>query len=245
MDIKGKNSRWAALKAAFPYTVPILAGYGFVGLAYGIYMHVEGFSFVYPMLMALIIYGGSLEFITVTMLLSPFAPLSAFIVALMVQARHLFYGLAMLKRFDGLGLKRYYLIYAMSDETFAVNYATKVPKGIDAGWFMFWVSLLDQFYWVAGATLGGLLGAALPFDTTGLGFVMTAMFVVIFLSQLEQEKKEGNSVLPAVIGFGAAAGCLVLFGADNFMIPTMVVMVVLLLCLRNRLEGRKQVQKHG
>lgn len=240
---KRKNIRWEALKAAFPYTVPILAGYGFVGFAYGIYMHVEGFSFIYPMVMAAVIYGGSLEFITVTMLLSPFAPLSAFLVALMVQARHLFYGLAMLKRFEGLGLKRYYLIYAMSDETFAVNYATKVPEGIDNGWFMFWVSLLDQFYWVAGATIGGLLGAALPFNTDGLGFVMTAMFVVIFLSQLETEKKAGNSLLPAAIGIVASVVCLLLFGADNFLVPTMLVMLIALLALRKKLEHTREEER--
>lgn len=240
-----KSVRWEAFRAAFPCTMPILAGFLFLGFAYGLYMHSEGFSFVYPMLMAATIYGGSLEFIVVTMLLSPFAPLSAFIIALMVQARCLFYGLAMLKRYDGLGWKKFFLIFGMVDETFAINYTTKVPEGIDRGWFYLWIAVLNYLYWVGGATIGGLAGAALPFDMTGLGFVMTTMFVVIFLGQFEQEKKEGNSILPAIIGFASALVCLMLFGADNFMIPTLVVMLIAFLLLRGKLERKEQeVQKH-
>ena len=108
---------------------------------------------------------------------------------------------------------------------------------------MFWVSLLDQFYWVAGATIGGLLGAALPFNTDGLGFVMTAMFVVIFLSQLETEKKAGNSLLPAAIGIVASVACLLLFGADNFLVPTMLVMLIALLALRKKLEHTREEER--
>ena len=112
-----------ALKAAFPYTIPIFAGFWFLALAYGILMNVNGFSFIYPMLMSLLIYGGSLEFIVVTMLMSPFAPLSALAVTLLVQSRHLFYGIAMLDRFRGMGWKKFYLIFGMCDETFSINYS--------------------------------------------------------------------------------------------------------------------------
>ena len=110
-----------ALKAAFPYTIPILTGYAFLGMALGIYMNAAGFSFIYPLMTSTIVYGGSLEFVVVEMLLSPFAPVSVFVMALLVQARHLFYGLSMLDKFKGIGLKKYYLIYAMSDETFSLN----------------------------------------------------------------------------------------------------------------------------
>ena len=236
-----KHTRLRALRAAFPETIPILTGFSFLGFTYGLYTNVQGFSFVYPMVMAAVIFGGSLEFVTVTLLLSPFAPLSAFVIALLVQARHLFYGLAMLKKYDkSLGLKRIALIYGLCDETFAINYTAKIPAGVDRGWFYFFITLLDYLYWVVSATLGGLLGAALPFDLTGIGFVMTAMFVVIFLSQLETEQKAGHSLAPAWVGFGAAILCLLAFGPDRFLLPTMGLMLALLLLLRPRLERRRQ-----
>ena len=128
--------RRKALKAAFPCTIPIFTGFWFLGLAYGIYMKVSGFSFVYPMLMSLLIFGGSLEFITVEMLLSPFAPLQVFIMALLIQARHLFYGISMLEKFKGTGWKKFFLIFGMCDETFSVNYTAEIPEGVDKGWFM-------------------------------------------------------------------------------------------------------------
>ena len=179
MQLRGLRIK--AFRAAFPYTIPIFAGFWFLGLAYGIYMNVSGFSFLYPMLMSLTIFGGSLEFVAITMLLSPFAPLQTFIMTLMIQVRHLFYGIAMLERYKGLGWKRAYLIFGMCDETFSINYTAKIPEGVDRGWFLFFVTLLNHFYWVFGATLGGIAGSFLRFNTEGVDFVMTAMFVVIFL----------------------------------------------------------------
>ena len=172
-----------AFKAAFPYTLPILAGFSFLGMAYGIYMNASGFSFVYPLCMSFLIYGGSLEFVAVEMLLSPFAPVQVLIMALLIQARHLFYGISMLDKFKGMGWKKYYLIFGMCDETFSVNYTADIPEDIDRGWFMFFVTLLDQLYWGLSATLGALLGSLLKFDTNGIIFVMTEMLVVIFLEQ--------------------------------------------------------------
>ncbi len=175
--------RRKALKAAFPYTIPILAGFWFLGLAYGIYMNVSGFSVIYPMVMSLIIFGGSLEFVAVEMLMSPFAPVQTIVMTLLIQARHLFYGISMLDRFKGMGWKKYYLIFGMCDETFSINYTARIPEDVDRGWFYFFVTLLNHFYWFSGATIGGLLGNLLQFDTEGLDFVMTAMFVVIFMEQ--------------------------------------------------------------
>lgn len=228
----GRRVRWRAFKAALPNTIPIFAGFWFLGIAYGVYMHVSGFSFVYPCLMALTIFGGSLEFVAVSMLLSPFAPLTTLLVALMIQARHLFYGIAMLDKFKGLGWKRYYLIFGLCDETFSINYTAKIPPDVDRGWFMFWVTALNQFYWVSGSTLGGLLGGLITFNTEGLDFVLTAMFVVIFLEQWLKEKKHYT----ALIGLGVSALCLVLFGADRFLIPSMCGILVLLVGLRQPLE---------
>lgn len=230
MQLRGLRIR--AFRAAFPYTIPIFAGFWFLGLAYGIYMNVSGFSFLYPMLMSLTIFGGSLEFVTVTMLLSPFAPLQTFILTLMIQARHLFYGIAMLERYKGLGWKRAYLIFGMCDETFSINYTAKIPEGVDRGWFLFFVTLLNHFYWVFGATLGGIAGSFLRFNTEGLDFVMTAMFVVIFLEQWLKEKKHYT----AFIGIGAAVLCLFCFGADSFMVPTMLCILFGVTVLRAPIE---------
>ena len=229
-----KDLKWNALKAAFPYTIPIFAGFWFLALAYGIYMNVSGFSFWYPMAMSAIIYGGSLEFVAVSMLLSPFAPVQTFLMTLMIQARHLFYGISMLDKYKKLGAKKLYIIYAMCDETFSVNYTAKIPDGVDRGWFYFFVSLLNQIYWVSGATIGGLLGSLIHFDTTGLDFVMTAMFVVIFMEQWMKEKHHFSEL----IGLIAAVGCLLLFGADNFMIPTMVCILAALSFLKKPIESR-------
>ena len=221
-----------AFKAAFPYTIPIFAGFWFLALAYGILMNVNGFSFIYPMLMSLLIFGGSLEFIVVTMLMSAFAPMQALIITLLVQARHLFYGITMLDRFKGMGWKKTYLIFGMCDETFSINYTADIPDDVDPGWFMFFVTILNHFYWVSGATIGGLVGSLLTFNTEGLDFVMTAMFVTIFMNQWMKEKKKYTGL----IGISATLACLVLFGADSFMIPAMLAILVLLTIWRNPIE---------
>ena len=222
-----------AFKAAWPKTIPIMAGFLFLGFSYGVYMNVSGFSFVYPMVMSAVIYGGSLEFLTVSMLLSPFAPLQVFTVSLMIQARHLFYGISMLEKFKGTGLKKLYLIYGMCDETFSVNYVADIPEDVDRGWFMFFVTLLNQIYWVLGATLGWLFGSLITFNTKGLDFVMTALFAVIFLDRLMTEKKHYT----AAIGVLSALACRLIFGADSFMLPTMGLMLLLLTAFKKPLEG--------
>ena len=222
----------SALRAAFPHTIPILTGFLFLGTAYGIYMNVSDFPFWVPMLTSAFVYGGSLEFVIVGMLLSPFAPLQTFLMALMIQARHLFYGVAMLDRFRGTGWKKPYLIFSLCDETFSVSYAAEPPLGVDRGWFMFFIALLNQFYWVFAATLGGLLGTLMTFSTEGLDFVMTAMFVVILLEQLLKEKNHCT----ALIGLGASAVCLAIFGADSFLIPAMLVILFLLTALHAPIE---------
>lgn len=221
-----------AFAAAFPHTIPILAGFLFLGMAYGIYMRVSGFSFWWPMLMGLTIYGGSLEFVAVTMLLGSFAPVQTFVMTLMIQARHLFYGISMLEKYKDTGWKKFYLIFGMCDESFSINYTAEIPEGVDRGWFMLFVTMLNQIYWVSGAALGGLVGSVIPFDTEGLDFVMTALFVVIFLDQWLKERRHDT----ALIGLGASVGCLVLFGADGFLLPAMACIVVLLTVLRRPIE---------
>ncbi|MCQ2467127.1 MAG: AzlC family ABC transporter permease [Clostridia bacterium] len=221
--VKGK-----ALKAAFPYTIPIFTGFWFLGMVYGIYMNVSGFSFLYPLFMSMVIFGGSLEFVNVSMLMAPFAPVQTFVMALMIQARHLFYGLSMLDKYKNMGIKKLYLIFALCDETFSINCTVDVPKDVNKGWFFFFVSLLNQCYWVIGSTMGGLLGNLVNFKTNGIEFVMTAMFVVIFLEQWLKEKKHYT----AIIGLVSSIVCLVLFGSQNFIIPTMILILGFLTILR-------------
>lgn len=165
-------------------------------------------------------------------LLAPFHPLSALVMTLMVNARHLFYGIAMLDRYRDVGIKKYYLIFGLCDESFSINYTADIPEDVDAGWFMFFVTLLNHGYWFSGATLGGLFGSLLHFNTKGLAFVMTAMFVVIFMDQWGKEKNHVSSLA----GIAVSLICLLLFGADHFIIPAMTAILGLLSLLRNPLE---------
>ena len=226
------SSRRAALKAAFPHTIPIMTGFLFLGMAYGILMRTRGFHPLFPTVMALTIFGGSLEYVCVGMLCSAFAPLETLLMALLIQARHLFYGLAMLDKYRGRGWKTPLLIYGMCDESFSINCAAEPPAGIDRGWFYLWVTLLNWSYWILGATLGAQLGAALPFDTAGLDFVMPAMFVVIFLENWLKEKQHISSL----IGMICTVGCLLLFGAEGFMLPAMIVILLALAIARSPIE---------
>lgn len=235
MTLQNKKTIFKALKAAFPHTIPIFAGFWFLGLTYGIYMNVSGFSFWYPMLMSLTIFAGSMEFVAVNLLLGAFQPLQALAITLMINARHLFYGISMLDKYKNTGWKKWYLIFGMCDESFSINYTAEVPEGIDRSWFYFFVTLLNHFYWFFGATLGGIFGSLIHFNTEGLEFVMTAMFVVIFMEQWLKEKIH----ISALTGLGISVFCLILFGADNFIIPSMIAVLSILTLLRKTIEGRK------
>ena len=216
-------------------------GFGFLGITYGIFVTSQGFSFLFPMLMSMAIFGGSLEFITVNLLLGAFNPLEALAVALMIQARHIFYGISMLDKYKGMGWKKPYMIFGLCDESFSINFTADIPEQVDRGWFMFWVTLLDQLYWVAGATIGGLAGSLISFNTEGIDFVMTAMFVVILIEQLRKEKRPYS----AIIGAFASLLCLFLFGSDNFLIPTMVIIVLALTLLRTPLSRHLDLGEGG
>ena len=217
---------------AFPYTIPIFAGFWFLGMTYGIYMNVSGLSFWYPMIMSLVIFAGSIEFVAVNMLLGAFNPLQALAMTLMINARHLFYGISMLDKFRGMGWKKIYLIFGMCDETFSINYTAEIPSDVDRGWFMFFVTLLNHFYWFSGATLGGIFGGLINFNTEGLDFVVTAMFVVIFLEQWLKEKNYTS----ALAGLGISLLCLMAFGEENFIIPAMAGILIFLSILRRPLQ---------
>lgn len=232
--MQNNNPKLAALKAAFPFTIPIMTGFLFLGTAYGIFMHVSGFSAIYPMLMSLTIFAGSMEFVTVDLLLGAFHPVGAFLLTLMVNARHLFYGISMLDKYKHTGHKKWYLIFGMCDESFSINVSADIPEGIDKGWFMFFVTLLNHLYWFCGAAIGGLFGNIMPFEPEGLEFVLTALLTVLFLNQWMKEPTHASSY----IGIGSAIVCLILFGSKNFLIPSMVLILVLLSIFRKPIERR-------
>ena len=225
-----------AFKAALPHTLPICIGFIVLGMSYGFLMRSKGFPLIYPMLMSLFIFAGSMEFVTANLLLSDFNPLHVFFLTLMVNARHIFYGISMLDKYKNCGWKKPYLIFAMCDETFTVNCAVTPPEDVDKGWFMFFVTLLNQIYWVSGATLGALLGYIIHFDASGIEFVMTALFVVMFINQWEETKEH----TPALMGLGCSLLCLVIFGSSNFIIPAMILIVLCLSIGKGKLEAAKK-----
>ena len=226
-----KPNQMTALKAAFPATIPVLTGYGCLGLAYGLLMAANGYGPLWSTLMSAIGFGGSMQYVAITLLVTAFDPLQAFLLALMVNARHIFYGISMLDKYKGLGKVRPFLIYVLSDETFSLVSTLEPPEGVERKGFYFWISLLDYGYWVAATALGGLLGRFLTFDTTGLDFALTALFVVLFL---EQWKKKENR--PAgMIGLACAAVSLAVFGPEKLVIPAMVLILAVLLGGRKRL----------
>ena len=234
-----------ALWAAVPYTVPVMLGYLFLGAAFGVLIAENGFSVLWAFLMSTFIYAGSMQFAAISLMTSAFSPVSAFLLTLMVNARHLFYGLSMLKPFERMGKRKPYMIFSLTDETYSLFFITKVPEGVDEHKFLFSIALLDQLYWIIGSAIGALLGSVLPIDTTGIDFAMTALFVVIMVEQW-MESKNRPSVL---IGLGCGLVCLLIFGADNFILPTMIcIMLILLPCrkfLDKETEQKKEVEHHA
>jgi len=226
-----------ALKAAFPFTIPVMIGYLFLGIGFGILLTGKGYPWWLSPLMALFIYAGSMQFVAIDIFSKAFNPLNALILTLTVNARHLFYGLSMLTKFKAMDQKKPYLIFALTDETYSLLCSTEPPQGIDRNWFYFFIALLDQIYWVTGCTLGSVAGSLVKFNTTGIDFVMTALFVVIMVEQWESSKNH----LPVLIGIGVSAICLLLFGKDLFILPSMISILVIVTIFRKSIERRNVI----
>ena len=217
-----------AFVAAFPHTIPVLTGFMVLGMAYGVLMQTKGYGAIWSVLMSAIAFCGSMQFVAITLLTVAFNPFQAFLLSLMVNARHLFYGISMLDRYKGLGKIRGFLIYTLCDETFSISSGVLPPEGIERKHFYVAISLLNYSYWVIGTLLGGLLGAFISFNTEGLDFVLTALFVVLFLEQLKV--KQNQSI--GFIGVASATIALVIFNADQMVIPAMLFILVALLVRR-------------
>ncbi len=226
------NQKIKALRAAFPQTIPVMTGYLFLGIAFGILLNSKGYHFGWSVLMSIFVYAGSMQFVAVNLLTSAFNPLNAFLITLMVNARHLFYGLSMLGKFKGTGNKKPYLIFALTDETYSILCSAEPPKDVERGWFMFFTALLNQIYWVTASAIGALLGSMFTFNTKGIDFVMTALFVVIFINQWKSQKNH----TPAIIGLGVSVLCLLVFGSGNFIIPAMILITLALILFKKPIE---------
>lgn len=222
----------AAFLAALPHTIPVFAGYIVLGTAYGILMDSKGFSLLWILLASIFVYAGSIQFVAVALLAAGFDPLGAFLMTLMVNARHLFYGVSMLGKYRGLGKFKPYLIFALTDETFSILCSREAPEGVDRKWFLFFISLLDHSYWITGSLLGGILGSLVDFNTKGIDFVLTALFVVILINQW----KSATNHLPALIGIFSAVLCRILFGASNFILPAMILILFFVTILKTPME---------
>jgi 4-azaleucine resistance transporter AzlC len=219
------SAKASALRAAFPATIPVLTGYGCLGLAYGLLMSSIGYSPLWALAMSAVVYGGSIEYAAIPLLTSAFSPVQAFLLAVMVNARHIFYGLSLLGKYQGMGKARPYLIFSLTDETFSLISTLEPPSGVERKDFYFWISLLDHSYWTIGSFLGAVVGSLLTFDTTGLDFVLTALFVVLFL---EQWKKKENRAA-GVIGILCMAVSVAVFGGTSPVIPAMALILLVLL----------------
>lgn len=219
------------LKSAFPATLPVLAGFLVLGLAYGILMSSKGYGPGWSALFSSVAFCGSMQFVAITFLTGSFQPLQALLMTILVNARHLFYGLSMLDKYKGAGRLKTPLIYFMCDESFAINSAAKVPEGIQPKHFYLAVSILDWMYWVIASTLGGIVGSLININTKGLDFALTALFIVLFLEQVKTKKK----LICGFIGMAAAFISLLIFGPDDMVIPAMAIILVTLLLARRGL----------
>lgn len=214
-----------ALKAAFPHTLPILTGFGFLGIAFGILMQINGYGIGWAFLMSAICYCGSMQYAAVPMLTSFFDPVQAFILTITINARHIFYGISTITRYKGTGRLKFFLIYMLCDETYSIVSSAEIPANVEPRWFYFFISVLDYSYWVVFTVVGAAAARFIPSGLTGLDFVLTALFVVIFLNQIDNKP----NLAPAFIGVICTLICRIIFGTTYFLIPAMIIIIAILI----------------
>lgn len=220
-----------SFKAAFPKTIPVLTGYLALGIAYGVLMETKGYGVQWSVLASICAFAGSIQYLAITLLTTAFDPLQAFLLSIMVNARHIFYGISMLDKYKGFGKLRPFLIFMLTDETYSISSSINPPKDVNPKYFYATISFMDYFYWILGTFLGGVLGGFITFNTTGMDFVLTGLFVVLFIEQMTCKRK----VSSGIIGLTCTAVVLLLFGPDNLVIISMILILVVLLLGRNKL----------
>ena len=222
-----------ALRPAFTVTIPVLCGYLFIGFAFGVMLRDAGFTAPWAFLSSLTIYAGSGQYLLVSLLAANSSLVTVAVMTLLLNCRHIFYGLSILDTFYQMGRAKWYMIFSLTDATYSLLCSLKTPDGVDPAAMRFLISVLDQSYWIIGSVIGAIIGGVLPFDTTGIDFAMTALFTVIFVEQWKSSKCH----IPAFLGLGAAAVSLTLLGPDNFILPAMMAICVMLVALRGKLAG--------
>ena len=229
-----------ALSAAFPVTVPVLMGYLAIGVAFGFMLQAIGYNFIWAFFMSLTIYAGSGQYLGVTLLSTAAGLGTVALMTLLINFRHLVYGLSMLEKFRDMGWRKFYMIFSLTDETYALLASAQAPVGVDPKSFYFAIALLDQSYWILGSVIGAVAGALIPVDTTGIDFAMTALFVVIAVDQWKAYRKH----LPALRGGAVTIVFLLIlgqvFGQQQMLIVSLGVIVLALLILRDRLEEKEE-----
>lgn len=217
---------------AFKMSLPVLFGYLFLGSAFGIMLYEAGYNFIWAIIISLFVYAGSGQFLLVSMLTSHAALSDIAIMTFFVNSRHIFYGISFIEKFRSYSWRYPYLIFSLTDETYGVNSSfSDVPKGVNEGDARFLIGLFDHIYWIIGSVIGSLAGQLINIDFTGIDFSMTALFTVIFIDQMRASK----SKLPGIIGVFCAIICLLIFGADKFLLPSLIVTVAILLLGKNRM----------
>ena len=225
-------------RRAFIVTLPVMAGYLVLGLGFGILLRVAGFGALWALAMSIFMYAGSMQYVGVSLLSGGASLVTVAVTTLMVQARHLFYGISLIDRYRGAGAKKLYLMHALTDETYSLVTSVHVPDFADEKSYYFAISLLNHLYWITGCMLGSLAGAVLPFSSEGVDFAMTALFVTIFVEQWVTEKEHR----PALAGAGCTLLCLLVFGSESFLIPAMALILLSLVLLRRPIEGKEAGQ---
>lgn len=221
------------IKTAFVKSLPVMAGYVVLGIGFGILLKKAGYGVFWSFLMSFSIYAGSMQYVAISLLTSGASLISAALTTLMVNARHLFYGVSMIEKYKDAGKKKPYLIFALTDETYSLLCGEDYPEGEDPHWYAFFISVFNQFYWVAGCVIGSILGAMITFNTAGIDFAMTALFVTVFVEQWLTTKNH----LPAIAGLACSIVCLLIFGSDSFLIPTMISITLVLALFKNVMDS--------
>ena len=223
------------VKQVFPQTIPVMAGYLSLGIAFGLLLQSIGYGPIWALLMSLFIYAGSAQFLAVELLAAGATLPQVALLTFLLNFRHLFYGLSMIEKYRGCGIRKLYLIFGLTDETYALLTGYKTPAGLTDQNYYLAVTVMNHIYWVAGSVVGAVAGSVIPFDTTGIDFAMTALFAVLVVEQWKSHKNH----IPAILGFAITIAALFLFGADNFLIPALIVISFVLLCLQKSFHGEE------
>ena len=233
-----KEIKKKTFSEALAATIPIFIGFLFSGFAYGVYMNAKGFNYIYCTLMSIIVCTGALQFLGVEILISAFNPIYTFIISVMIGARHLFYSISMLDKYKDTGMKKPMMIFALCDETFSINISAKITDDMDEKLYYFYVTCLVYFYWVFSSFVGGIIGGFITIDVTGIDFILTSLFFVTFINQIIDSKQYA----PSLIGLVSSFLCLIVFGRDNFIIPAMIVILIILTVFRKKFEKEEKVE---